>query len=224
MRRVVVPPAPGVFSATGLAKAGPGVEESATVLADPRERDSLDEVLGALERRARARLRAQGIASRRVRVERLADLRYAGQSHEIAVRYGDAMTRRFEREHRDRYGHVRSGARIEVVTVRARAWALESPQRGGGESPLPAQARGAGKAQGGKGRSGATRTGRIVWEGRRRICAVLQRGDLRAEGVVEGPARICEYSATTFVAPGWQARTGARGALVLTPAGKRRRS
>src|SRR5947208_1511722 len=99
LARVVVPPSPGVFSATGLASAAAGVEVVATIFASPREAARIDAAFRALERRARTRLREQGIAPRGIRMERFADLRYEGQSHEITVRAGAAMAGTFRRAH-----------------------------------------------------------------------------------------------------------------------------
>jgi N-methylhydantoinase A len=87
MTRVVVPPAPGLFSAFGLLYSE--VEHHyvrtwrrATRGLDPGE---LDEAFGRLERDALAQLAAEGFTGDRVRITRYADCRYQGQSFELTV-------------------------------------------------------------------------------------------------------------------------------------------
>jgi N-methylhydantoinase A len=47
-----------------------------------------------------------------------ADLRYRGQSFELAVALGDGLAERFHRAHEDRYGYADPGRTIELVAVR----------------------------------------------------------------------------------------------------------
>jgi N-methylhydantoinase A/oxoprolinase/acetone carboxylase beta subunit len=63
---------------------------------------------------------------------------------------------------------------------------------------------------------------RIYWRGRAHPTAVVHRE--RLAGVCRGPAIICEFSATTFVAPGWRARADAAGNMLLERASSRMRS
>lgn len=207
IRRVVIPPGPGVFSASGLAAASPGVETSATLFAALGDRARIGAALRVLEAQAMARLEEQGIDQGAFRVRRFADLRYEGQSHEIMVPYGGRMARAFVRAHRDRYGHEREGARVEVVTLRVRA-SVPTPRSAGSrgsntEGPAQARVRGKGVRV------------LIVFGGRRVSCRVIARATLGSRMRIAGPARITEYSGTTFVPPGWRASPGPAGTLVL---------
>jgi len=113
MRAVIVPPRAGVCSAAGL-------------LCAPRSREvvhsfrggSLADALARVEREARDRVGADAV------VETAVDCRYAGQSHELTV----ASPREFPAEHERRNGHVRPGAPVEVIAVRARA-SIAAPLR-----------------------------------------------------------------------------------------------
>jgi N-methylhydantoinase A/oxoprolinase/acetone carboxylase beta subunit len=113
MRAVVVPPRAGVCSAVGL-------------LCAPKAREivrsytggSLPDARAQVEREARERVGPDA------RVETMVDCRYVGQSHELTVRTPDD----FPAEHERRNGHVRPGAPVEVVAVRARA-SLAAPLR-----------------------------------------------------------------------------------------------
>jgi N-methylhydantoinase A/oxoprolinase/acetone carboxylase beta subunit len=108
-----VPPRAGVFSAAGL-------------LCAPKAREvvhsftggSLADALARVEREARAQVGDAAI------VETAVDCRYVGQSHELTVASPDD----FPRAHERRNGHVRPGAPIEVIAVRARA-SIAAPLR-----------------------------------------------------------------------------------------------
>jgi N-methylhydantoinase A/oxoprolinase/acetone carboxylase beta subunit len=113
MRAVVVPPRAGVCSAAGL-------------LCAPRSREvvhtfrggSLADALTRVEREARARVGDDAIVATAV------DCRYVGQSHELTV----ASPEEFPAEHLRRNGHVRPGAPVEAIAVRARA-SIAAPLR-----------------------------------------------------------------------------------------------
>jgi N-methylhydantoinase A len=223
MNRIVIPPAPGVFSATGLASASAGVEAAQTLLAHPEERARIDEAFSRLEKQAQARLERQGRRGADVRFERSADLRFAGQSHELTIPWSARAAQAFVRAHRRRFGYAREGAPIEIVTLRVRAAARDSGGARGADgrvSPLAETPAGRGVAAPVRASAGRRRTEMIVG-GRRAVCPVLAREDLRPGAHLDGPARITEYSSTTFVAPGWRARAERAGTLVLTLRGKR---
>lgn len=217
MKRVVIPPGAGVFSATGLAGAGPGVEVARTLFAEPGDRARLRAGFRQLAGRAAAKLRAQGVAIKEVRVRRFVDLRYAGQSHEITVPFGGRMAADFERLHRERYGHVRRDAAIEVVTLRLRAGAPGPSRRFVASPSLRIEtARETGPdVRSSRARAGAARV-RLFTGGRWRACPVVAREDLRRGASLAGPARVTEYSATTFVSAGWTARAGSDGTMILS--------
>jgi N-methylhydantoinase A len=115
---VLVPAAAGVLSALGLAA---GDERRDRVVSHVRP---LAEVHG---------LPAEGEA----------DLRYRGQSFELAVPLGADLAARFHRAHEERYGYADREREIELVAVRTadvgpgpgrtgRLDALDSPRVGGG--------------------------------------------------------------------------------------------
>ena len=93
MRTVLVPAAAGVLSALGL------------VAAD--------------ERRDRVRSFVLPLAKAgELPSEGEADLRYEGQSFELAVQLGDDLAERFHLAHEERYGHAERQREIELVAVR----------------------------------------------------------------------------------------------------------
>jgi N-methylhydantoinase A len=117
---VLIPPHSGVFSALGLLMATPKADAAKTVMLDEGDgglagafrRVSEDSGAGFLAMFGRHPVRT-GIS---------ADMRYAGQSHELevaAVRDWQEIGERFHSLHRERFGFDRRGEPIEVVNVRA---------------------------------------------------------------------------------------------------------
>ncbi|MBV9059206.1 MAG: hydantoinase/oxoprolinase family protein [Pseudonocardiales bacterium] len=114
---VVVPPAPGVLSALGLLLAPGRYETSRTVMASVD--DDLADAWEALETQACEELARQGVAGE-ITVTRLADARYAGQSHElrITVERGADLAQLLHQAHREAYGYALTGEPVKIVTLR----------------------------------------------------------------------------------------------------------
>lgn len=125
--RIVVPAASGVLSALGLAAADRRADAQRTVLL--RGGDLTDAALGdaveAVGDEARAALGADD-----AELGTTWEVRYAGQSHELAVRAparAAEVAEAFAAEHERRYGYRDDDAEVEVVTVRVRA-SVPGPQ------------------------------------------------------------------------------------------------
>ncbi|WP_170210145.1 hydantoinase/oxoprolinase family protein [Saccharopolyspora antimicrobica] len=137
---VVVPPAPGVLSALGLLLAPPRFEASRTVLADAG--DDLSQTWSELAEEAWRELEKQGVTTD-ISLSKVADMRYAGQSHELRVDVDDetGTAELLHAAHREAYGYEIRDERVEVVTVRVVAqgepvlaappgdWEQGSPER-----------------------------------------------------------------------------------------------
>jgi N-methylhydantoinase A len=150
--RVICPPGAGAASALGCLAAPPAAEIARSF---PGRLDGLDwpavnALLGALEQEARARLADAGVQSG-VTLQRLADLRYAGQGNEVPVPLPDgplgppdlpALEAAFAAVYRDRFDHTLPGAAIEAVTWRVRA--AGPPGVADGLTPRPPSLRGKG--------------------------------------------------------------------------------
>jgi N-methylhydantoinase A/oxoprolinase/acetone carboxylase beta subunit len=113
MRAVIVPPRAGVCSAAGLLCAPKGREVVHSFAGG-----SLADALARVEHEARARVGEGAV------VETAVDCRYVGQSHELTV----PAPADFPAAHKRRNGHVRPGAPVEVIAVRARA-SIAAPVR-----------------------------------------------------------------------------------------------
>jgi N-methylhydantoinase A len=129
IRQVLVPPAPGVFSALGLLFSDVEQEFVRTLLLRPDELDAgpIEQAYARLEAEALAALAAQGHPAARISSSRLADVRYAGQAYELTVTVPagavdvDRLVRDFVSEHLRTYGHGSPLDPVEVVAVRVLA-------------------------------------------------------------------------------------------------------
>ena len=205
-RAAVLPPAPGVLSAVGLLTAPGRREWSRTVMADPAD---LPAALANLA--ATSDSPANGVD-----VERVADMRYAGQAHELRVSVdagtdapeedlGARATRRFHDLHRQTYGYALDDADVVVVTVRlvTRAPALHPGQPDGWDLG-PATATIQRTADLGRGPEPVD---------------VVARGALSPGDVVEGPAIITQPDSTAVLLPGDRATVDQHLNLVITTDG-----
>jgi N-methylhydantoinase A len=215
--RVLVPRYPGVLSAFGMAAADVTRDYSQAFLAT-LPADAGDESLAgrlaaayeALEQRAGAEMLAEGRPLETLLLERAADLRYAGQSHELTVPVEEpaaaALLGRFHALHQERYGYSDADSAVEVVTLRLRA---VSPVEGPRLEPLP---------EGGPDATPARIGERSVWfsgGGGAVEAAVFDRERLLAGNVLDGPALVLQVDSTTVVPPGWRATVDTWGNLVL---------
>ena len=131
--RVIVPLHPGLFSARGIATADFShdyIQSVVRPLAEIRIGDAVA-IASALTRRAAGDLDAEGIAEDRRELSPALDLRYVGQTTEIAVSLPDgvdshpdgfaAVEERFHDLHERLYSYRVPGEPIELVNVRLRA-------------------------------------------------------------------------------------------------------
>ncbi len=171
IRRVLVPRAAGVLSAYGLLVAEVGHDHSRGLVSrlDRLRDERLDETVRELANRGREALAAEGVVPAEMRFLVSADLRYAGQAHELTVpitwegerSQPDELPARFEAAHAARFGHVSAGEPIELVAVRVRAEgpALADPSR---MSVRPAPAREAGRRHSSGARREESQVGRVA--------------------------------------------------------------
>jgi N-methylhydantoinase A len=205
--RVLVPAVPGVLSALGMLVAAPTHDYTLTVLQrilpDEAVDDWVEEAFLPLVRQAQAGMAAEGFTH--YTLQRSLDMRYAGQSHELAVPYKlGAGAARFHAAHEQRYGFRQPEAAVEVVTLRLQAMASAEQPRLPQEQLVGAdpQAALAGHRAAWFG-GGAART------------AIYMRDRLRAGNQFSGPAIVVQYDTTTVVPPGWRASVDSGLNLIL---------
>jgi N-methylhydantoinase A len=129
MRRIVVPPSPGLFSSFGLLYSEIEHHYSRTFWRVLRETDPtlIEAELAGMRQDALAALARQGFADRQTRVRLAASMRYKGQSFELTVPIPEgpvtrhslaALEEAFGQEHEYTYGH-RAGPDepVEIVNL-----------------------------------------------------------------------------------------------------------
>jgi 5-oxoprolinase (ATP-hydrolysing) len=220
IRTVLLHPLAGLLSAYGIGMADLSCDRQRDAGrvgldgAEGRLPHSVVAVLTELDAEARATLLAEGAAPGRIQSERWVDLRYVGSETALAVREpdGGGFRSAFEAEHQRRFGYVRAGRELEVVTARVRA--RGRVQRAGAETFLPSPRPGKTPPP-----SSAPEPSREVeaWfpgAGRRQV-PVYDRERLQPGQELAGPAIVLEDTGTVVVDPGFRARSNDDGVLVL---------
>jgi N-methylhydantoinase A len=201
IRRVLIPPAAGVFSSFGLLYSDVEYHFSKTrkgLVFDIQPRE-IAGILGELEAAARSRLAADGFPADRVAIRRSASLHYQGQSFELEVPLAEgpidrqALAEAYGAEHERTYGHrAGSGEPVELVTLRLVARGIPETPRAAFVSRPP-----------GASPAGTVGLVRRAYLGPARgwlEVRILGRSDLRAPQT--GPLIVEEYDSTCLVPPG----------------------
>ncbi len=215
--RVVVPLHPGLLSAQGLLVVDLSAEHAHSVLratGDTRE-EEIAQIFASLESRGRELLRAQGITDGEMRVLRVLDVRYSGQSFELQIEYASSLReveQRFHNLHRSRYGYAVEDEIVELVNARSTVVATQ-PHGERSDHPCHPERAHTNVRATSKDRPNETR--RLWIESSFVRVPVFQRDDLLPGGEITGPAIIEEYDCTTYVAPEWRARVLDEGTLSL---------
>ena len=214
MSRVLVPPAPGVFSALGLLFSDTEHEVVRTLLlrGDELEPARLESAFAEIEGEAAAHLARDGDAA--VTVSRYADVRFAGQAYELTVPVpaGDVDVPRlvadFVAEHVRTYGHGSVDDPVDVVSIRV----LGRLERTAAQRYDPLAAiRATPALEGSRPAYFGPETGLVDTP----VCnrAALLGGSRR------GPLLIDEPDSTCVVPPGWAARVDDHGNLEVERVG-----
>ena len=219
---VLVPPAPGVFSAVGLLEADLEHHAVRTFLR-PLEASVLPDVdaaFRALEAEA-GRVLAGAADVDRLELRRALDLRYTGQSYELTIPVPeaglddaaaavDSLRRAFAAEHERQYGHASLDDPVTLVNLRLTARvARPSSAASGGWRPAPSAAH-----------RPAPGSERQAWFGRAHgllATPIIGRADLDSVAR-SGPLLVDEYDATTLVPPGATARLDDHGNIEIRTA------
>lgn len=200
LSRLIVPGGAGVLSALGFLVSPIATEAifSHVSRLDHMDWASINSRMAEMEHRGRTFLQEAGITANQTHVHRVAEMRYAGQGHDITVPLPSgtlsadslpAITYNFEQEYTLRYGRVLPHMPIESVTWRI-VVSGPSPQ-----ASLHQQVKGAVSQQAQKGTRPAF-FGKTWLE-----VPVLDRYAMPAEQRFNGPCIIEEFESTTVVGP-----------------------
>ena len=206
---VIVPPAPGAFSALGLVASDVKREYSRTLYADlgtRRSRSASPPRSMRWRREADAMLEAARVPSERRALERAgrcplspAGLRVdraAGRRARSRARHSPRSPPSFHDRHRRTYGHANPNETVQLVNLRltaiGRSPELILRQHGGAGRPVRDRS------------AWFPRTGFTA-------CPVHWRDGLAAGASLAGPAIVEALDTTVVVPPGWTARVDERG-------------
>jgi N-methylhydantoinase A len=220
MRRILVPPRPGAFSALGLLCTDVVHDYIRSELKPLAEVTPVhaEEIFAKLEHKAREELRAEGMNPSDGRFARELDLRYTGQGYELRTPleglFGTFLTEeslsavraRFDERHAQIHGHAARERPVELVSYRLRV-RVTVPKYQPAAEPAP-----------------PPRPIETAIKGRRRMhlpgkdsahAVLYERERLDIGATVSGPAIIEQFDATTVIPPGWSGRVDAYRNLIL---------
>ena len=125
---VLIPPYAATLSAFGMLATDVVKDYTQTVmLPDDTPLADLLFSISRLLARARAEIAAEGFVEERIHLEPALDMRYRGQSYELTIPFSENFADNFHEIHRQTYGYLRPGARLEIVNLRVRATGVVQP-------------------------------------------------------------------------------------------------
>jgi N-methylhydantoinase A len=213
IRRVLISPISGVFSAAGML-AAEAVHEFIRPMLAPLaaiKESSVHDALKSMAAEGRAALAGEGYGDDAVQLRTAADVRYLGQSSQLTVPlpagpYGNkALHVAFERLYRDTFGYVAEGEPVELVNLRLSAIGTAVSRLDFGGVRLDARAL-------------AGETGeRLVSfsRGEPRVKTRLTSRAALERGPIAGPAIVESYDTTIVVPPGCTARGDGGGCIAI---------
>jgi N-methylhydantoinase A len=200
--KVIIPHAPGHFSAYGMLFADlrrDFVNTWFTPLAEASF-DELEAIYAAMERQGAADLARDRTMASDLEIQRGADMRYVGQEHAVTVdiplalfkaKDRDGIKRRFDAVHETRYGYAAPKEKAEIVSLRSATIGLM-------RKPAPEPV-----AKGTAAPDAAFRGKRQVYfsDAGMLDTPTYDRSLLTAGNRIAGPALIEEHASTTVVHP-----------------------
>jgi N-methylhydantoinase A len=215
--RVIIPSAPGVFSAFGMLFSDLRYDFVRTWPMRLEDADfaTVERIYRELEEDGRRAVAETSVAPRKVTVKRAADMRYVGQEHAVTVdlpmsvfarQNRTAIKRYFDEMHALRYGTSAPAEPAEIVSLRTTVTgvvdkpAIRRIARG---TPTPPRAATAG-------------TRPVYFRDRGFVpTKTFARAALTAGNRIKGPALVEEHASTTVLMPGDAATVDAFGNLVI---------
>jgi N-methylhydantoinase A len=203
MPKVIIPNAPGHFSAYGMLVADLRRDHVLTRFTplDLLDFDEINAIFTAIEDESAQDIRQAAVKVGQLGIQRGLDMRYVGQEHAVSVDIpkeyfergdGQGIKRLFDEMHQLRYGYCSENERAEVVSIRTSV---------AGEMPRPVLT----ALERGSAEPAVAPTSRRVYFSPEQgwlETPVHQRGDLRWGNQIQGPALIEEYASTTVIFPG----------------------
>lgn len=211
---IIVPSAPGTFSAMGMLVSDLRHDFVRTYLKALTEAD-IDEIKALyrdMETEVRAALQSDNIERDQISMNFTIDVRYVEQSFVEYIEVPGYDTRlsdiaeRFTAAYEKRYGYHRAAEMIELVNLRL---------IGIGRVAKPSVKIPRKPTSG----DGVKETRNVRFAGQVSACSIYDRAMLPQGTRINGPAIIEEYASTTALHPDWQATVDEFDNLILTPSG-----
>jgi N-methylhydantoinase A len=218
IRKVIIPRAPGHFSAFGMLFSDLRYDFVRTwfISLDDLDFDRFEAVYRELETEGREAIAASAISPREIVVRRALDMRYVGQEHSVTVEVPQSHFDRndragikalFDMVHAQRYGTSAPDEPAEIASLRTTVTGIVEKPRieriAVGEAMPPADARTGSRRAYFQSAGGFVET------------ATFARHKLLAGNRIEGPALIEEHASTTVALPGDSVEVDAIGNLVI---------
>ena len=208
MKRVLIPPAPGVFSAAGLLFSNVEYTQQRSIFRKTTALDagSLEGIYGELATEVLGSMRQEGVPDDRITLRRLADLRYTGQAFELTIPVEAvdmaALEAAFHAEHARTYGHSSPGDPVDLINIRVLASTQPPGKEGLAQQLQEAQTSGP-----------ALVNRKVYFNGLLIETPVVSRGALA--GGMAGPFIVEEFDSTCIVPPSAHAMLDAQGKIVI---------
>ncbi len=205
IRKVLIPYAPGYFSAYGMLFSDLRYDYVRSVFRrlEGLSFDEIEAIYKEMEDEGRAAISASQIRPEEIVFERAADMRYVGQEHAVTVdlpqvhfdrKDRGGIKTQFDEVHKARYGTSAPKEPADIVSLRVTVMGrMAKPPRNevasGGEVPEAA----------------ALRAHKPVYfrsAGEYVSTPVYKRELLKSRNVIQGPALVEEHASTTVVQPG----------------------
>jgi N-methylhydantoinase A len=205
--RIVLPASPGALSANGVLTADVVKDQSRTVMleASPDVASKLAQVFRGIERQASADLRREGFAPNKQRHERSLAVRYQGQSFELQIKQTSGnIAHACHRAHLARYGYAQENNAVEIVSARVRSIGVVEKMKAARPTSSASH------------RLAPPHEMTETFFERKKIHGAVYRREEIAAGLRLGvPCIVTEYSATTLIPEGCQARVDSLGNMII---------
>jgi len=223
IRNVIVPAAPGVFSAFGMLFSDLRYDYVRTHLMQLAEApfDEIEAAFKELEQNGLDAIAATSVKPHKIVVKRALDMRYVGQEHPVTVELPmhifqkqdrKAIKQHFDNDHMQRYGTSAPDENAEIVSLRVTVAGLM-------RKPPQEKIK---KSSGAPPKSASTGTRKVWFDGRFRNTPTYGRTELLAGNRIRGPALIEEHASTTVLMPGDLMTVDDYGNLTIRVPGARR--
>ncbi|MEZ6049038.1 MAG: hydantoinase B/oxoprolinase family protein [Planctomycetaceae bacterium] len=168
--------------------------------------ESLPELFSELETEARKQVLAEGVSEEALHPPvRSLELRYKGVDSTINVtepEMGIDYKTRYGELHQQRYGYQHQTRTVEVVTARVEVVGRMSRPVWPHQDKISQTLK-------------STETTPVLFDGEWVTTSVFHRRDLNTGNLIIGPAIVCEPTSTVLIDPGFEARIGQQGELLI---------